>query len=247
MVSAQTRSAFVAKENRFTLFRIMLRCDGRAACDRQGPADTDRQPGRYGEHGMKTDDLVEVLSARAAPVDFREVGRRIALAAASGLIVAVVAILIGLGLRSGLATAGAWAFLCVKIAFAAAIVGSAAVYLSRLSRPGSVPWHGIRFVILPFLAIVGLALASLGSAPMSHWHRMVEGDAWLECLVSIPVIAIVPFALTMWAVRQAAPPTCAAPARSPASSLAASAQSPTRFTAPTTRCRLSRSGTAARS
>ncbi|WP_050625619.1 NrsF family protein [Bradyrhizobium viridifuturi] len=154
---------------------------------------------------MKTDDLVEALSARAAPVDFREVGRRIALAATSGLIVAAVAILIGLGPRSGLATAGAWAFLCVKVAFAAGIAATAAIYLSKLSRPGGAPRHEIWFVVLPFLAIMGLALVSLGTAPASHWSRMVAGDAWLECLVSIPVIAVVPFALTMWAVRQAAP------------------------------------------
>lgn len=154
---------------------------------------------------MKTDDLVEALSARAAPVDFRGVGRRIALAAASGLIVAAAAILIGLGPRSGLATAGAWAFLCVKVAFAAVIAGTAAIYLSKLSRPGSAPRHEILLVVLPFLAIMALALVSLGSAPASHWNRMVAGDAWLECLVSIPVIAVVPFALTMWAVRQAAP------------------------------------------
>lgn len=60
-------------------------------------------------------------------------------------------------------------------------------------------------VVLPFLLIAALALISIGSAPVSHCDRMVAGDAWLECLVSIPIIAIVPFALTMWAVRQAAP------------------------------------------
>jgi hypothetical protein len=154
---------------------------------------------------MKTDDLVEALSSRVAPVDVRGVGRRIALAAVSGLIVAVIAILIGFGPRSGLSTASAWAFLCVKVAFAAVTAGTAAAYLARLSRPGSAPRQEILRVGLPFLAIVGLALVSLGSAPASHWNRMVAGDAWLECLVSIPVIAIVPFALTMWAVRQAAP------------------------------------------
>ncbi len=31
------------------------------------------------------------------------------------------------------------------------------------------------------------------------------GDQWLECLLSTPIIAIVPFALVVWAVRQAAP------------------------------------------
>ena len=154
---------------------------------------------------MKTDDLVDVLSARIDPADFTAVGRRIAMAVAAGLLLAVAAILIGFGLRTGLSTVGAWTFLFLKIAFAAVIAGTAATYLVRLSRPGAAPNHGTLVVILPFLVIITLALVSLGSAPVSHWDRMVAGDEWLECLVSIPIIAIVPFVLTMWAVRQAAP------------------------------------------
>ncbi|MDU6727905.1 MAG: DUF1109 domain-containing protein, partial [Bradyrhizobium sp.] len=46
---------------------------------------------------------------------------------------------------------------------------------------------------------------SLGSAPRSHWGRMIVGDEWLECLLSIPIIAIVPFAVSIWAVRKGAP------------------------------------------
>jgi hypothetical protein len=34
---------------------------------------------------------------------------------------------------------------------------------------------------------------------------MIVGDQWLECLLSIPIIAIVPFAISIWAVRKAAP------------------------------------------
>jgi hypothetical protein len=154
---------------------------------------------------MKTDDLVEVLSARIDPVDFRAVGRRIALAVAAGSVLAVAVILIGFGPRTGLSTVSAWIFLLLKITFAGAIAGAAFVYLTKLSRPGGALNHGMLVVVLPFLVIMALALVSLGSAPASHWDRMIAGDEWLECLVSIPTIAIVPFALTMWAVRQAAP------------------------------------------
>jgi hypothetical protein len=154
---------------------------------------------------MKTDDLVEVLSARIDPVDLRAVSRRIAIAVVAGAVLAVAVILIGFGPRTGLSTVGAWTFLILKIAFAAAVVATAATYLVRLSRPGAAPKHGTLIVILPFLAIIALAFVSLGSAPSSHWDRMVAGDEWLQCLLSIPIIAIVPFALTMWAVRRAAP------------------------------------------
>jgi hypothetical protein len=50
-----------------------------------------------------------------------------------------------------------------------------------------------------------LAAISLWFAPSSHWNKMVMGDEWLECLLSIPIIAIVPFAAAIWAVRRAAP------------------------------------------
>ncbi|WP_063684803.1 NrsF family protein [Bradyrhizobium stylosanthis] len=154
---------------------------------------------------MKTDDLVNVLSTRVEPVDSRKVGRRIALTVALASALAVTTILVGLGPRTGLNSAAAWAFLLLKIAFAATVTGAAAAYLTKLSRPGGSLRHGATVVVLPFLAVVALALVSLGAAPASHWDRMVTGDAWLECLVSIPVIAIVPFAMTMWAARQAAP------------------------------------------
>lgn len=37
----------------------------------------------------------------------------------------------------------------------------------------------------------------------ARWSRV--GEEWLECLFSIPIIAIVPFAISIWAVRKAAP------------------------------------------
>ncbi len=58
---------------------------------------------------------------------------------------------------------------------------------------------------MPFFVIVALAVISLGLAPSSHWNKMIVGDEWLECLVFIPVIAILPFAVSIWAVRKAAP------------------------------------------
>jgi hypothetical protein len=188
---------------------------------------------------MKTDELVEALSRHVEPVDFRVVGRRIALAAFAGLAVAVTAILIGFGSRPDLSTFRAWTFLIVKIAFAAAIAVAGIGGLIELSRPGSKPKHGLLAVILPFLIIVTFALASLGSAPVSHWDRMVTGHALLECLLSIPIIAIVPFALI--------PRICAAQEPSPDSSRAGSARWPMHFIAPTIRCPLSRFGTAEQS
>jgi hypothetical protein len=58
---------------------------------------------------------------------------------------------------------------------------------------------------LPFVAVMLLAAFNLAVAPRSHWNSMILGGQWLKCLVSIPLIALVPFAAIVWAVRRMAP------------------------------------------
>ena len=154
---------------------------------------------------MKTDDLVALLSTNPEPVDRGSVVRSLCVAFAAGLTVALGTALVGLGVRSDVMTAHALFFLAVKLLFAAAIVSLALVYLTRLARPGGERRTSSLLVAMPFLVIVVLAAISLGFAPSSHWDRMVMGNEWLECLLSIPIIAIVPFAASIWAVRRAAP------------------------------------------
>jgi hypothetical protein len=154
---------------------------------------------------MKTDDLVALLSTNPEPVDRSSVVRTLCVALAAGTIVALGIMLVGLGVRSDLMTAHALIFLAMKLAFAVGIVGLALVYLTRLARPGGERRTPSFLVAMPFLVIVFLAAISLWFAPSSHWNKMIVGDEWLECLLSIPIIAIVPFAIAIWAVRRAAP------------------------------------------
>ena len=154
---------------------------------------------------MKTDDLVALLSTNTEPVDRRSVVDTLGIALAVGTVVTLGITLVGLGVRPDLTTARALGFLAVKLSFAVGIVGLALAYLTRLARPGAEGRTQSLLVALPFLAIVLLAAISLGLAPSSHWDRMIVGDEWLECLLSIPIIAIVPFAISIWAVRKAAP------------------------------------------
>jgi hypothetical protein len=154
---------------------------------------------------MKTDELVALLSTNPEPVDRRSVARTLYVALAVGSIVSLGLSLAGLGVRSDLMTARALIFLVVKLSFAVGIVGLALLYLTRLARPGGERRTSSLLVAMPFLAIMIVAAISLGLAPSSHWNKMVTGDEWLECLVSVPIIAIVPFAISIWAVRRAAP------------------------------------------
>jgi hypothetical protein len=154
---------------------------------------------------MKTDELVALLSTNPEPVDRGLVRRTLYVALAAGLIVSLGLAVVGLGIRSDLTMAGALIFLVVKLCFAVGIVSLALVYLTRLARPGGERKAPYFRVAMPFLVIVVLAAISLVLAPSSHWDKMIVGDQWLECLLSIPIMAIVPFATIIWAVRRAAP------------------------------------------
>ena len=154
---------------------------------------------------MKTDDLVAMLSTNVEPTGRGLVGRTISVAIAVGAVVALGLMLVGLGVRADLTTARAAVFLLLKVAFALAVLGVAMRYLTTLARPGAGRGISPLTIAAPFAAIALLGAVSLGAAPSSHWNRMVLGDEWLECLLSIPIIAIVPFAVTIFAVRRAAP------------------------------------------
>lgn len=154
---------------------------------------------------MKTDELITALSISVEPVNRRLVSRSVGIALAVGTVVALGLVFVGLGVRADVSTPRAVTFLVLKLAFALGSVGAASVYLTRLARPGGERRISLGLAAIPFAAIMLLAAISLGQAPSAHWDRMVMGDEWLECLLSIPIIAIVPFAVVIWAMRKAAP------------------------------------------
>lgn len=133
--------------------------------------------------------------------------RRLALAVAVGATAALCLALAFLGLRPGLTEVRPLLFLAFKFSFAAAVGGLALRYLVRAARPGGESRVHLGVAALPFLVVAALACVSLTMTPAEHWHGVVSGHTWLECLISIPVIAVVPFAVVTWAVRRFGAPT----------------------------------------
>ena len=154
---------------------------------------------------MKTDDLIAMLGTNVEPVDRRYVFRAVGAAIAAGTLVAVAAMLLALGLRTDLTTTRAFIFLFSKLAFTIVTVILTATMLTKLARPGGERRISLGWVALPFAAIVLLAAVNLALAPSAYWQTMIVGDQWLECLLSIPIIAVVPFAVIIWTVRRMAP------------------------------------------
>lgn len=154
---------------------------------------------------MKTDDLIAMLATNVESVGPRQLTRTIGASLLIGAGAALGTMLLAFGIRTDLTQASAWAFLLLKVVFTLAIVALASIYLLRVSRPGGERRAPTATIALPFVAIMLLGVAALAFAPPSHWNTMLVGDRWLECLLSIPVIAVVPFAVIVWAVRRMGP------------------------------------------
>src|SRR3974390_925121 len=160
---------------------------------------------------MRTDDLIEVLSADLEPVDHRRISRRLSFAIAAGVL-AVVAIVFGvLGARPDVANTASWVPPIVKIAATATILVPASIYLLKLSRPGGEHGVSLAFVFLPFAAIIKIDSLSSAAGPSEHAKLVLFSDEWIECVVSIPLIAIVPFAAITGGVRKRGPTDIARP------------------------------------
>lgn len=156
---------------------------------------------------MKTEELIHLLATDVEPVDRRQVERALATAVVAGAFLALCAALFALGIRPDLSQPGAVTYLAIKVGFAAGVIVLAMVLLAKLARPGGEWTARPTMAIAPFAAILLLAAFSLAFAPRAHWDEMIIGDMWLECLISIPIIAILPFAVIIWAVRRVAAPT----------------------------------------
>jgi hypothetical protein len=154
---------------------------------------------------MKTDDLIAMLSTNVEHVNRRRLVQMVAAAIAIGAALVIAAVFIVLGIRPDLMKTGAFAFLLLKLVFTMTVLVPASVFLIRLARPGGERKTPVALLVLPFVGIIVLAAVSLAVTPSSHWAKVALGDQWIECLLSIPIIAIVPFAVIVWAVRQTAP------------------------------------------
>lgn len=154
---------------------------------------------------MKTDELIRMLGTQVEPVDSRSIVRPVGIAAGIGAIGAMGVMLLLFGIRTDIGSMRAWLFCLIKLVFALALIIPAALYLARLARPGGERKTSIALVAAPFVAIALIGAVSLGLAPQSHWDEMIAGKHWLECLLSIPIIAVLPFAAIVWGLRRAAP------------------------------------------
>ena len=154
---------------------------------------------------MKTDELISLLAAGAAPVPRRAAFRTIAAAIAVGIALAASVMLLTMGARPDLKQAVLLPTFWIKVLFAAAVAGASFVALTRLARPGvNARASGIA-IVLPVLLLWLLAIAVYSSTPTPERAAMLWGQTWRICALNIALISVPIFAAAFFALRQLAP------------------------------------------
>lgn len=155
---------------------------------------------------MKTDDLIAALAAdrgTAAPAFSRTLMAAVIVA----LVAAAMSFMVGLGPRTDLATAAVTPRFIFKVLVTLAVVAAALPLLWRLGRPDALI-TGRRWPLAaaPLLLAAGV-LVELLTVPASEWGQTAIGTNAVLCLTAIPLLAVLPLAALLFAMRRGATTT----------------------------------------
>ena len=154
---------------------------------------------------MNTDRLIEMLSTNIEPVDRQELRTALAWAVVIGGAAAFCLMLSTVALRSDLTSGASLVFVALKLLFALTVIGAGVAFLSRAMRPGQEARRPFGLAFLPLVAIAVASVADLALGLSTAPHRMMAGTHWVLCLYCIPLFAIIPFMLLVWALHVGAP------------------------------------------
>jgi hypothetical protein len=154
---------------------------------------------------MKTEELAKLLATGAGTVEPDAVARRYATALGWGAFGAALLMAIALGVRPDIHVAARLPMFWVKLAFAGSLVVAALFATSRLSRPGArLGWVPAALAATVLAIWLVSALALIGAAPPER-ERLVFGDTWRSCLLSIAMLSAPVFVAVFWAMKGLAP------------------------------------------
>ena len=154
---------------------------------------------------MKTDQLITMLTADVAAIPSRTWLKNLSLAAGTGLLMATALMVTFLGVRPDLHQAMQLPMFWVKLAFPAVLAIAAFVGVTRLAQPGVALGRVPLGLLLPVVAILGLAATQLlGTAPDAR-AAVVLGNTWVNCLLFVSLLSLPAFVAIQVVLRDLAP------------------------------------------
>ena len=154
---------------------------------------------------MNTEALISLLARGPVEADLRTTPRRISLATAAGLLLAVGAMWSVMGPRPDIASAAAIPMFWLKFLVPLGLAAAFFVACSRLSRPGDRAGGAWKAVTMMLAVLWAAAAISLWAAPTAQRASMVEGTSSWSCVGSIALLAMPLFVCVLLAIRGLAP------------------------------------------
>jgi hypothetical protein len=156
---------------------------------------------------VKTDQLIDMLSAHLEPVNARRLRNTLALAMIAGATGAAFLMLGTVGLRPGLPAAHLeWAALKLILPLSVIVLGTPS--LAHSMRPGLVTRTNWHLAFSPFVVAIGVGLAMLLIVRPEAWLEMLLGASQISsprCFLCILSFAAIPLAVLIGALREGAP------------------------------------------
>lgn len=153
---------------------------------------------------MTTEQLIELLAADLTPVSRRRILWTTILALATGIVAAFGAMLLIFDPRAQLLSGRSLDTLLIKVLFASGVAATAALFLPQLTRPETRMRRLPKLVLIPFVAVAASAIVALALSPWPISVGVIFGRDWMTCLFYVPLLAIIPFAFVVWALRTGA-------------------------------------------
>ena len=154
---------------------------------------------------MRTEDLIQSLSAQTRAVPRNAVEQRLAIGLIAGGALTLALVLSTLGLRADLPGAMTNARFLMKAAYTIALGVVAILAVRHVARPDATGTGGGWMIALPVLLLAGLSAIELAGTPSDYWMPMWLGSSWRQCSMRVGVLSLPVFAGLLWSFRQLAP------------------------------------------
>jgi hypothetical protein len=151
------------------------------------------------------DRLVEKLVADLEPVGDPPVAQRLAIGLGVGLVLSVTLVGLVLGFRPDMQSATLTLMFWVKVAYVSGIGAIALWAVERLARPGVPTGNLLFWLLVPTLAVAGLAGVQLIHGSAEAREHLIMGFSAAAAPWRILVAALPPLVGLAWAVRGLAP------------------------------------------
>ncbi len=151
---------------------------------------------------MRTDDLMDALARDAVPV-LPPLGRQLVLAMAMMVPLSLGLMLLTIGMRDDAVMAMGEGWFGIKLVLMVLVTTCGWLLLAAASRPGRLaPLWLLAVVVTAFCAA---GLADIGFIGAADWQERLVGDNAARCVVTIPLLALLPLAGVLHVLRDSAP------------------------------------------